>query len=488
VAFALSAPRRSALPLGQWLGMTAILGAGGFSILVVAEEAAATTVALFAVVGCAGIFLCRSTQVTLNDPRLAALGNLWLIKIALTLILLYVGWMPQLDPASSPSWGYDPQRYYVQAQELIDNGWSPDLLSLNYVGVLYYYGAIFSVFGRNPIIPALVNVLVTLIATLYLVRTCYEAKPRRQPADWTIALALLLPEIVWFDVMTSRETLVGALLLIALLTVGRYLSRSSDVRLLGMLAVTAICALGIAAVRTSILLPLVAAVVLMVLLVKPQNRPQSLQRAILIGAATIAIIAGPSLAGYFGGYTFDIANTLQQATTAASNIASSEEVLWSDNSLGRLLMPNGVLQSIAFVPPRLIFYLVAPLPNVGVPLDELFVGSWSAWQKLVLVPSALLNVLLVPYALASLVDAIRQRKVNSAPLAMNVACWVTYAAIAGGNLVIHERYRVVASLLLVGCAWLGAHTCSRRLLTATTFCWYALLAFGSLVYFGYKST
>jgi len=457
-------------------------------ILATIQQAAWSTVLLFGCVSGAGFALCRNTQVQLSDPDLRILAYFWLIKLGLTLFLLYAGWIPQLDPALSPTWGYDPQRYYLQAQDLIENNWSPDILNLNYVGILYYYGAIYYVLGHNPVIPALVNAFVTLIATLYLVKVGYEIKGQRGPRDWTLAFALLLPEIIWYDVMTTRETLVAALLLFALLTAGRYLARTALVSLSKVLIVLGVSAFAIAAVRASMLIPVCVSIVLMVLLVKPQSGSQVAQRRMLVAAIVAILIVGPVLTGYLGGYDFGVGDAFRTATSARENIAAlSDDIEWSKNSIGMLLMPGSLFQSILFLPPRMVLYLVAPLPNVYVSVRDLLAGSWSAWQQLLTLLSSVINVLAIPYVLASFVQSIKTREANAAPLVFHISYWVTFMAIAGGNLIIQERYRAMASLLLLGCAWLGARTCSKPLVRRASLLWYGLLAIGALFYLSYKT-
>lgn len=473
------------VPAGQVALLFLLLGVASALILATIQQAPFSTFFLFGFVAVGGLALCRDTQAKLNDPSLKVLGYFWLIKLGITLFLLYVGWMPQLDP-SSVSWGYDPQRYYIQAKELIDNHWSPDFLNLNYVGILYYYGAIFYVLGHNPVIPALVNAFVTLMASLYLVKVGYEIKGQRGPRDWTLAFALLLPELLWFDVMTARETLVAALLLFAMLSAGRYLARTAPLSLSKVLAIAGFSVLAIAAVRTSMVLPVFASIALMILLVKPQRGLRVVQRAILAVAAAVILIVLPGMAGYLGGYGFDVVNAIQHVISAKENIALTADMDWSDNSIGMLLMPEGWLQSILFLPPRMVLYLVSPLPNIWVSVSDLLAGSWEAWQKLFALLSSVINVLAFPYVLASFAQSIKRRKENAAPLVFHISYWVTFVAIAGGNLIIQDRYRVMATLLLWGCAWLGSRTCSKRLIVRTSLLWYGLLTLGALFYISYK--
>jgi hypothetical protein len=477
--------RGLALPIGQVTLLFLLLTLGSALILTTIEKGSFNTVLLFSFVSVGGLLLCRNTQIRLNDPSLKILGYFWLIKLGITLFLLYVGWIPLLDPSSS-MWGYDPQRFYIQAQQLIDNNWSTAFISLNYVGILYYYGAFFFIFGHNPVVPALVNVFVTLIASLYLIKVGYEIKGQKSSWDWTLAFVLLLPEMLWYDVMTSREMLSAALLLFAMLTAGRYFSRMKPISLSKAMIIIGLSMLVIAAVRTSMLLPVSISIVLMMLLIKPQRGSLIVQRAIIVIAVTALFIVGLVINRYLSEYNFEVGKSLQTAMSASKNIALTANMEWSENSIGMLLMPEGLFQSILFLPPRMVLYLLALLPNIFVPVRDLLAGSWYAWQRLLTLFSSVINVFLIPYALASLVQSIKRRKTNSAPLVFHISYWVTFMSIAGGNLIIHERYRVMATFLLWGCAWLGARTCSRSLIVRTSLLWYGFLILGSLFYVVYK--
>jgi hypothetical protein len=477
----------TALPAGQLLFLLGLVGFGVPWILATIEQAAFNACLLLVSVSIVGLFLCRNMQIKLNDPALKVLGYFWLVKLVLLLFLLYAGWMPQLDPASS-SWGYDPQRFYMQAKELIDNNWIPDFLSLNYTGILFYYGASYYLFGFNPVIPALINAFVTLIASLYLVRVGYEVKAHREANDWILACVLLLPELVWFDVMTSRETLMAGLLLFAMLTAGRYLARISLISLVKVFSIVSLSVLAIVAVRTSMLVPVFIAIGLMVIVIKHHNNAMNAQRAIIVISVVALLIIMPIVTKYIIGYDFNFQEALQTAFSAKDNVALGPDLIlgWSENSIGMLLMPEGVLQSVLFLPARMILYLLAPLPKILVPINDLVAGSFLAWQNLMTLMSSLINIFTIPYALASLVHSIKIRKENAAPLVFHIPYWITFAAIAGGNLIVHERYRVMASLLLWGCAWLGWTTCPKNLINKMSFLWYGLLALSALFYLFFK--
>jgi hypothetical protein len=479
-------PNLRMFPLGQVGFLFALLVGGCALIFLTMFPTYYATSLLYIGISGVGLLLCRKTQVHLKDPRLKILGYLWLIKILFTIFLLYVGWIPDLDPTFSMNWGYDPQRFYFQARELVDNNWIPNFGQLNYTGILYYYGAIYYIVGHNPVIPALINAFVTLLATLCLVRAGYAIKQDRGSRDWTISFALLIPEMLWFDVMTSRETLVAALLVFSLVAVGRYLARLENISLIKTISVVALSVGGISFVRTSMLLPVVLSIILMVLFVRQTGAHRVVLRTLLISVGMAALLFAPLIGEFTGGAKFSSISAIDVATSSAKNIALRSDVQWSDSSIGMLLMPNGILQSVLFLPLRMLLYLSAPLPNILVPLQELLGGSFYAWERLCMILSSVLNLLIFPYAIASLIQAVNERKANPAPLVFHVPYWCVFASIAGGNLIIHERYRIMGTLFLWGCAWLGSVSCPNRLIHKSKFVWYGLLGSCGFFYVTYK--
>lgn len=475
---------RMGFPVGQVILLLLLFGVGIALILSMVQQAVLSTLFLLGFVSVAGLVLCRNTQARLNDPALKVLGYFWLIKLGLTLFSLYVSWIPLLATGS----GYDPIKYYFQAQELIDNNWSADVISLNYVGILYYYGAMLYVLGHNPVIPALINTFVTLIATLYLIKVGYEIKGQKNTGDWTLAFALLLPEVVWYDVMTARETLMAALLLFEMLTIGRYFARAAPVTLPKVFIVMGLSSLAIATVRTSMLLPLFLAIVLMAFLIRPQHGPLVKQRIWIVIAGAVALVFGKLVNQYIGGNAVDIIHTLFAAISAKDNVALGGGMEYSKNSISLLLMPNGLLQAILYVPLRMVLYLIAPLPHIIRPIGELLSGDVGQWQTLFTILSSVVNLFAFPYALAGSIHALIRRKENAGLLVFHLSYWCTFLAIAGGNLIVQERYRVMASLLLWGCAWLGARTCTKHLIIRTSIFWYGLLTLSAFLYLAYKFT
>jgi len=475
---------RFGLTWGQVLLLPLVLGAGLALLLATIQVARINTLGLLLVVTLVGLWRCRATAIRLADTKLSVLGTFWLIKVGLTLFLLYAGWMPQLDPADSSTWGYDPQRYYQYAYDLVEDNWNP-AQSTNYQGIVFYYGVIFYLLGHNAVIPALINNFVTLIGTLFLIRVCYDLKWQRAQHDWTLAYLLLVPEVVWFDVMTSRETLSAVLVLCSTLSFGRYLVGHVRVSLSRTVLLGGTCLAALLAVRTSMAIPVVVSVVMMALFLKSSQR-SGLMARLLFGAVAVGLLAlGPLVAQMTGGYHIDYLSITQRILSFEGNVAARME--WSENSIGLLLAPSGLLEAILFVLPRTVLYLVAPLPDISISIKDLLDGSWLAWQRLCTIPTSLLMIGALPYALAGFSQALKQRKHRPAPMVLHISFWITLLGISGGNIIIQERYRIMMMPLMFACAWLGYTSCSSRQVSRFAYPWFGLLAVGAMFYLAYKT-
>ena len=477
-------PGPAAFTRGQVAALTGALAVLVAYVGATVDRAVPQTVALLIIVAVGGVAACNRLAARLGDPTLRRLGGYHLLKIVLVLALLSAGWLPQLD-VTSPTYGYDPQRYYFQAQDLAASGFDRSALpALNYTGVLFYYAAVFWTFGHNAVLPALINVAGTLVATLLLVYAAYRAAPGVPGARWTLGLAMLVPEVVWYDAITSRETLCMALITIIALTVAEVFhaprgERPSTARLVG--AVAAFALLGV--VRTQMLLLTAAAAGVLFLLPRAGGRRGWVAPAIAAGVVALAVLALPSIASaYFGGYEFSYQQILD-LESAAEAAAANAEFTYSSQSVARKLIAYNGVQAVVLAPARVLVTLAAPLPDLSIDVAGLLDGEWAAYQRLTALLSALLFVAIFPLALAATVYAVRSPRREGLPLVATF--WVVFVGVAVGSQVIVERYRVTSDLLLVAAAWIGA-SAPRPVIRGAYAAWLAAVTAGAVFYLTYK--
>ena len=144
-----------------------------------------------------GLILSKNTARLLGDHKLNVLGSFWLFKVLATILLLYFGWMPELDVVGSISWGYDPQRYYNSSLKLLENDWTLDFVNLNYSGIIYYYALVFQVAGFHPMAASLANIFVTLYGILFFAVSWIgytqsnPASVKRYTVMWAVTILLM---------------------------------------------------------------------------------------------------------------------------------------------------------------------------------------------------------------------------------------------------------------------------------------------------------
>jgi hypothetical protein len=477
-------PRQSKIRISQLQSIlfTVLIGLGVVFLAITVGSKIVNAVLLFFVVTVSGLWMCNSTCIKSGDPKLNSLSLFWLVKIIITFCLIYFGWIPQLDPSSS-NWGYDAQRFYYDAWELVENDWNPTA-NLNYQGVLYYYGVIFYLFGHNPVNPALVNSWLTLYATLYLIDWIYENINGRKVGDFRIAWLVLIPEILWYDAITSRETFVANLVVVLSLNLVKWLNSSIGVRDLGFLIVNILGFFAIAAMRASVVIPMIIIMVVITILVRSKGSSHNYRKTLFCIIPLMFFLVTPAIQKKIGGYDVDFRKDLENLSQFESNIASQSE--WAQNSIGFLITPNNFYEAIIFLPVRMILYLAAPLPNIGFTISELISGQWAAWQSLLVVPSSILMLISFPYVLAGISPSWKKRNLNPAPLILHSIFWISFISVAGGNIIIHERYRIMMTMVFFACVWLGFTRVSKSIVRRWSFVWYGFLTLSFMAYYFYK--
>ena len=95
-------------------------------------------------------------------------------------------------------------------------------------------------------------------------------------------------------------------------------------------------------------------------------------------------------------------------------------------------------------------------------------------------------VILSPYVFAGTSLAWSVRRQVPAGLIIPIAFWVTIVAVAGGNLIIHERYRLMFTLLFFASAWIGHTRCNSIAVRRWAVIWFMMLFFAFVFYCVYK--
>ena len=461
--------------LVRWIAACAIFSlalATVFGFVVRGQDGSGRTLGFLLLTLMVGLIAIYKMSVRLNDVLFLRFAYVFIASLAITLLILGPRWNDHLAAGGARLEG-DQERYYFQASEFARDGFRIDKLpSLNYTGVLFIYGALFALAGQNPYAPMLLNTLAVLAATLLLARVGYKIKPKRDRTDWTIGFCLFVPEVLLHCTMPSRDILAMVLLSISVLSAANYLLGIPTPRRAGasaLVMIPSLLLLGI--VRTTALIPAVASITILLLIDRVGSK-RSL--AIVAAPALVILMIAPQLSEYFGGYRLSYAQMISHAV-----VDPNEQVVdafnWQPRSIGRLLVPHSTSQAIAFTLPRLIVYILAPLPN----WKGAGVSDWTSLEVLATVTASVLYTALFPLVLGSF-------RHGRAVVMFHIPFWMTMLAVASGTPLIHERYRVMAIPFFIGCAWLG-RMATRRQLAWSYALWGGILLIGGTAAAAYKT-
>ncbi len=407
----------------------------------------------------------------------------WGIKILFSFILLEFGWIPDLYNENSDSWGYDPQRFFLYSKNLVTNNWViTDYL--NYQGITFFYAGIFYLFGANPFIPALINSIISLLISLKLIDFLKYFKIKFNVTIFAF-LFLLFPEAVWFDILTSREMLLASLLTLIVLEFLNIIFSKTYINYWKAIIYIISGIFFISVLRMTVIIPVFLFFIILLLTTSSPNKIGFIKFILFSIIIAIPFVA-PIFNSYLGGFNTDYLELLETTTKSSENVAQGFE--FSNNSIAVLLMPNGLLESILFLPLRMILYLISPLPALNFSISSLYNGSYYAWQNMVVCISSGLNIILFPFSLAGFWDSIRNRNSNRVVYALHLAFFIILISIAGGNLIIHERYRIMAYPFMIVSSLIGYYNAPRNLKKNINVTWYAFLFLASCFYFVYKFT
>lgn len=397
--------------------------------LVVCGRFPIRTIALMALTTTIGLTSINSVLSSAKDRNRTTI--LFLVHTTIALALIAGQWNDVLSQ-SEGLWTYDPARYYYDAHRLAESAFSSAALpSNNYMGVFYYYAAIFTIAGWNPVAPAIVNSLFTLMTILLLQRRIRNICTSDRYL-LAFSSALLIPELIWFDAITSRETPAMFLFTCATLLWVKITPKGIGVSISSALPyLVSIGALMF--VRGGLVVPAICAVVSTLVLGRKSRV------SVLIAPALIVltmVVAGT--ADYFSG-TLGSDKTLKQLYDIGALGTRGSESVWNSDSLGLKVIPNTWWQIFLFAPVRLLIYIVAPFPAICNYVGNLpqLMPFW--WQAVAASASAIVYVWRLPDAVA---NSVRSFKRRTPMVALHTALWLGFFGIVLATPLIHERYRV----------------------------------------------
>lgn len=425
---------------------------------------------------CIGVNAIARTSQRLGDPRIKKLCWLHIVKMCVIIPLLSVAWIPYLVPGS-PDFGYDPQRYYFQAidvsQSVVAGSVTAVTLVTKYPGIIYYYATMFLILPSDPVVPAIANTLVTLAATLLLLRVGYALGTPHVRTRWTLGLYMVCPEVVWFDCLTSKETLVSACCVAIIASM--YMMFGSEKRQvrrrLQYLAMIGVSTAALLVVRTTALIPVAAALL-------GRTTVFSSRRARFgLGLAVTAVIClmlyvAPVVNQRIGAVGYESARSIFEF--------GGGNMQWKEDSFGRLITPDSALARLYLFPLRSLGYLLQPLRSVS---EIAHPYNWLSYEYVAEAAASVVYIIFFPFVILSLPLGNRLRAQRYAWLVFPFWAWVMTLAV--GTVEFHARYRVMAVPFLFACMWLGRGA-EKKALERVSILWVIVLVSAAVVYVVFK--
>jgi hypothetical protein len=185
-------------------------------------------------------------------------------------------------------------------------------------------------------------------------------------------------------------------------------------------------------IRSTMLLPIALLITITIFFIPLPNALSSFTKAIVILAILVCLALRPMMLAQTGSLTLGWVDTLNTLTHVDRNVPASTAA-WGDRSIGKLLTPTSIEKAIFFLPIRMFVYLVAPLPNIPISDQMLKTNNYGLWQNGLSVITGLLCIMLFPLSLVNFIYSLKTRYENPLQLHIQLAFWLVWAAIAGGN-------------------------------------------------------
>lgn len=366
--------------------------------------------------------MVRSVLKGFNQKIRTKFYNLFLLSFFISLIILHFMWTPLLNP-SLPDWGYDPLRYYYYASEIIRTGFSS--ASLSYYGVVYYNVGIMNVFGLDPLVPLFTNILMTFYAVLLIARLLGNDKHVNR-----YAYLLLIPEIISFDMMASREIICMSMVTVFVIKYNELMKQFRWPRLLIMI---------IAILLVAVIRPPMAGVAVMGIVVSLifTFKGKLGKNMIVLAIAGGLLVVGLGISTSMGS---DFSSDSLSETVSDNFSGDNEERNDAKPGLTTMLIPHNPIEYVVFGVIRSFAYVV-PAPVMIKDFETQFsLSNYYIYEHL--------STLIIFFFLPTVFRTVKNYKQQDENMKLIIILFVCYFFTIGISLpnLIHNRYRLVYDL------------------------------------------
>jgi len=403
----------------------------------------------------------------------------FLIKLFLIYIVIFFYWSPILKL----NIGYDPIRYWIQSDNLILQGFNTDWISLNYAGILFYYAFIKITFGNNLLIVGLVNSIISTIAIVEILKIFIKNFGNffEDTRLKYLVFVFLIPEVVFYESISARESIISTLYIFIYIFVYKFFFENKYILLnIILFLITFVL---IISIRATMTIPIFLSVLTIAFL--KGYKLQFKKNLIILFLSFIFLLLSDYVVTLFGGNSNSILSLFLSSFDQSKNIAGSGNFDLSNNSISNLLLPDNFFEAIIYLPIRMLMYLISPFPNFTYFFIEFITGDFTHLQNIYVIFSSILYIIAIPYLIMGFLYFFFKTTDNYNVQSIFIFYFFLIVAISGGNLILHDRYRAMSSILFFICSIIGFYKkdklhFSKKLIFIS---WWLLLAFLSILYF-----
>lgn len=379
-----------------------------------------------------GWLLIRNVLGKANDKAIQnTFFYCFLLSFFISLVYIHFTWIPYMKENYGIE-AFDPIRYYYGANELARYGTTEAYM--NYFGVTYFYAFFMKIFGISPLVPLFLNILLTLYASLklfvFLKNDNYETKNKLFP------YILLIPEVVCYNALSSREIICMACLTIVVVNAFELIKNFQFSRFI----VSLFFFLLLIVVRPPFgFLALLCIGFYFVILSKKKVLAITFS-VILIGIMFI----GANVTSGFG----DSTDAMTEQLDVSKKRQVDSEVVSSQNSLSAWLTPHNSVEFFVYGAIRSVAYLLISPGQIASPYNAFLNFNNTSPTDIYVGWTTIFMMLSIPL----LYRNYRNIRLQEEKIKYLLVCLILCLYVVGTFMTgfIHLRYRIVYDLLYFG--------------------------------------
>lgn len=449
------------------------------SIFVIGVDSLASTIFLLAITLGIPFLFYNSSERKLPGVNYARVANLFYLKVLISFFVLEIAWVPLLGGSE----GYDPIRYFYYAKVFAESNF--DLSTLGYMellspGIIYLYAIIVKTIGWNPIIPFLINSILSFTVCLLLGKTISLVFGKSRALTGICLLCLLVPDVLWFDVITSRDSVVTFFLCVSVfiamwLMDPEYRRSKTRGHLFLMSSVLFFSNIGLIVIRPGVIV--ISLVIIFGILINTYRRKITKRVIVLFGLTMIVLaILAPII-------VFDVLNINREFIESKFEVSKVIETAQANvdiadaNGISARFVPANLFELVLFTPIKALAYMFVSITQIPGTVINVFRGDLSDTQLLFMGASSIIYILLFHRFLVVLTSAVAVNRNFLAAFPFFATIFVTVLS----NQFIHERYRLMSIPFFIFSIYPSFSMDSNRIVQAKRY-WYSFFTATIMLY------